>query len=178
MLLTSRIVTLIGGAAYSAPTPGSTVVCCNTNHPELPADVRYISSIDSISALYTCIQRLKYAFISCTAANHSVYAGVCSQYKVPFDYYSRFRGETYKKHDTWSARLQARYGFFPLTGVLALAHLLQYEPSHVFVTGMNLYKGGSCIDAEKNAQCLRDLLVDYDGLLTYDDTLRGALWSH
>lgn len=76
---------------------------------------------------------------------------ILKEARIPFDGYYHAPAAAWntfthlRGRDDWTKALAERYGFHPLTGILAIEHLLLSPAAEVFVTGMNLYQSNGVL---------------------------------
>lgn len=188
-IIEGKAVTLIGGASLASNIDYNNIlVRCNTNYSAsvFPVDVLYLSSAPNLDELQNNLMhfRLKYAWLNMNAVNTFLYADMCRKYKIPHAYYNRYTYESYKTKSTWVAKLQQMYDFLPLTGVIAMYHIMHFKPSSLFITGMDLYfdettgrvpKQRDMFDLHKNARAIKALKKHYNGIITLDARLDYVL---
>ena len=187
-LIEGKAVTLIGGGPDITSVDYDTlIVRCNTNYLASiqPADILYLSSADNIGQLEANLDqdRLKYVWINMNAGNCQLYSNLCIRYGVPYDYYVRYARETYRTRNSWYAQFQGKYEFLPLTGVLAMYHIMQYNPASLYVTGMDLYitkdnrlhRQVNEFDIRKQAEAIKGLAKEYGEKLKIDTRLNYIL---
>lgn len=101
-------------------------------------------------------EQLEFAMVNRT---HQLFGGYASEktalvisklveHNIPHEFYYNAPGHAWDvfrelrnvKDGLWSRELSERYDFHPLTGIIALEHLLLSSAASVYVTGMTLYQ--------------------------------------